>query len=167
MAERVSSGPRDERMAATVITVSDRSSAGTRADTSGPLGAQLLTEAGWVTDVVVVPDERDAIARAVRDAAVRGSRLIVTTGGTGVGPRDVTPQAIQPLLRLELPGIAERVRAAGTVPTAALSRGIAGVVGDALVVNLAGSTGAVREGIPVILGVAAHAIAQLDGRDHP
>jgi molybdenum cofactor synthesis domain len=151
---------------AVVITVSDRAAAGTRADESGPLGARLLTEGGWPARIVVVPDERDAIARAVRDAAVSGARLIVTTGGTGLGPRDVTPEATRPLIRIELPGIAERVRASGTVPTAALSRGIAGVVGDALLVNLAGSPGAVRDGIPVVLDVAAHALAQLDGRDH-
>jgi len=151
---------------AVVITVSDRSAQGKRADESGPLGARMLREAGWQTEVAVVPDEADAIVHAVREAASQGARLIVTTGGTGVGPRDVTPQACAPLLRLGLPGIAERVRAAGKVPTAALSRGLAGVVGDALLVNLAGSTGAVRDGMPVILDVAAHTIAQLDGGDH-
>ncbi|HWU45366.1 MAG TPA: molybdopterin-binding protein, partial [Humibacter sp.] len=104
--------------------------------------------------------------RAVRDAAVGGARLIVTTGGTGLGPRDVTPEATAPLLRIALPGIAERIRAAGSVPTAALSRGVAGIVGDALLINLAGSPGAVRDGIPVVLDVAEHALSQLDGRDH-
>lgn len=151
---------------AVVITVSDRAAAGTRSDESGPLAARLLGDAGWPSRVVVVPDEPDAVAGAVRDAAADGARIIVTTGGTGLGPRDVTPQAIEPLLRLTLPGVAERVRAAGAVPTAALSRGIAGVVGNAVVVTLAGSTGAVRDGIPVVLSVAEHAIAQLDGGDH-
>lgn len=151
---------------AVVITVSDRSAAGARVDESGPLAADLLGEGGWRASVVVVPDDRDAIGRAVRDAAVGGARLIVTTGGTGLGPRDVTPEATAPLLRIALPGIAERIRAAGSVPTAALSRGVAGIVGDALLINLAGSPGAVRDGIPVVLDVAEHALSQLDGRDH-
>lgn len=151
-----------------MITVSDRCSAGTAVDRSGPLSAEQLTGAGWTTDVVVVPDEIADITAAIRSAVDEGSRLIVTTGGTGVAPRDVTPQATSAILDRELPGIAETVRVVGvaTLPAAMLSRGVAGVVGRALVVNLAGSTGAVRDGIPVILHVAEHVLSQLDGGDH-
>ncbi|SEB88347.1 molybdenum cofactor synthesis domain-containing protein [Paramicrobacterium humi] len=153
---------------AAVITVSDRAAAGTYADASGPLAAELLGAAGWTTSVTVVPDEQDAIAGGIRSAIDAGARLVVTTGGTGIGARDVTPEATAPLLRLRLPGIAEQIRRVGAekLPQALLSRGIAGICGDALIVNLAGSPGAVRDGIPVVLGVAAHVVAQLDGGDH-
>ena len=154
---------------ATVVTVSDRSAAGVRDDRSGPLAAELLREAGWEAEVVVVPDEREEIAAQILAAASRGDALLVTTGGTGLSPRDVTPEATAPLLERELPGIAESIRAAGVakVPAAMLSRGLAGIVEKTLVVNLAGSPGAVKDGIPVILTVASHVADQLDGGDHP
>lgn len=153
---------------ASVITVSDRASAGQREDRSGPLAAELLRDAGWTADVRVVSDGIDTVSDSIRSAIDAGSRLVVTTGGTGVAPRDVTPQATAPLLRFELPGIAEQIRRVGAekLPAALLSRGLAGVVGTALVVNLAGSTGAVRDGVPVILSVAEHVLSQLDGGDH-
>ena len=153
---------------ATVITVSDRCAAGDAVDRSGPSAAEQLAEAGWTADVRIVPDEVDDISAAIRVAVDEGSRLVVTTGGTGIAPRDVTPQATSPLLDLELPGIAETVRAVGVanLPHAMLSRGVAGVVGRTLVVNLAGSTGAVRDGVPVILQTAEHVVSQLDGDDH-
>ncbi|QPZ37533.1 MogA/MoaB family molybdenum cofactor biosynthesis protein [Paramicrobacterium chengjingii] len=156
------------RRVARVITVSDRASTGQREDRSGPAAEALLEEAGWTTDVRVVPDDIDAITGSIRSAIDAGCRLVVTTGGTGVAPRDVTPQATAPLLRLELPGIAEQIRRVGAenVAGAILSRGVAGVLGTALVVNVAGSTGAVRDGIPVILSVADHVLSQLDGGDH-
>ena len=153
---------------AKVITVSDRAFAGTRDDRSGPLGAELLTEAGWSTDVVVVPDEAVQIADALRTAVSDGARMVITTGGTGLSPRDVTPEATAPLLDRLIPGIAEEIRRVGAahLPGAMLSRGIAGTFGGALVVNLAGSPGAVRDGIPVVLSIADHVLGQLDGGDH-
>lgn len=153
---------------ASVITVSDRAAAGMRDDASGPLAAELLSAAGWSARVTVVPDEQDAIAGGIRAAIDRGARLVVTTGGTGIGPRDVTQEATAPLLRTQLPGIAEQIRRAGVdaIPQAMLSRGLAGICGDALVVNLAGSPGAVRDGIPIVLSIADHVLSQLAGGDH-
>ena len=153
---------------ATVITVSDRSYAGEREDISGPLAAELLGAAGWSTEVIVVPDDQDAISGLIVEVVEAGADLVVTTGGTGVGPRDVTPEATISLLTRELPGIAEEIRRIGveSLPQAMLSRGVAGMRREALVVNLAGSTGAVRDGIPVVLQVAGHAVDQATGGDH-
>ncbi|WP_460794980.1 MogA/MoaB family molybdenum cofactor biosynthesis protein [Microbacterium sp. GXF0217] len=153
---------------ARVITVSDRSAAGTREDLSGPTGADLLTATGWQARVVIVADEREQIGSAIRAAVAEGARLVVTTGGTGVGPRDVTPEATLPLLDPVIPGIAEELRRLGAakVPTALLSRGVAGIYEGALVVNLAGSPGAVRDGIPVILDLVDHVLSQRAGGDH-
>lgn len=116
----------------------------------------------------MVPDTADRITAIISALVVAGARLVVTTGGTGVGPRDVTPEATRPLLRAELPGIAEEIRRVGTakMPLAMISRGTAGLCGSALVVNLAGSGGAVRDGIPVITSVATHIIDQMNGGDH-
>lgn len=150
------------------MTISDRSSAGLRADTSGPVAAELLIQAGWPAEVTIVADDVSQIQDAVRAAIDAGSRLVVTSGGTGVAPRDVTPEAMEGIFEREIPGIAEELRRRGAekLPAALLSRGRAGVVGNALVVNLPGSTGGVRDGIPVVLSVAAHVLAQLDGEDH-
>ncbi|WP_066067977.1 MogA/MoaB family molybdenum cofactor biosynthesis protein [Frankia sp. EI5c] len=156
---------------ALVVTVSDRAHRGIYPDRSGPLLVEALAGLGFdVPAPVVVPDERGEIAAAIRTAAAGGVDLVVTTGGTGLGPRDVTPEATRDLLDRELPGLAEALRAAGRdkVPTAVLSRGLAGTVGATLVVNLPGSTGGVRDGARVLGPVAAHAIAQLRGdTDHP
>lgn len=150
------------------MTISDRSSAGLRADTSGPVAAELLIQAGWPVEVTIVADDVSQIQDAVRAAIDAGARLVVTSGGTGVAPRDVTPEAMDGIFEREIPGIAEELRRRGAekLPAALLSRGRAGVVGNALVVNLPGSTGGVRDGIPVVLSVAAHVLAQLDGEDH-
>ena len=151
------------------MTVSDRSSRGERPDTSGPLLAALLAEAGCdVGPVVLVPDEVEAVQGAVREAVAGGADAVVTTGGTGLSPRDVTPEATRPLLDRELPGIAEALRAVSrdAVPTSVLSRGLAGTVGRTLVVNLPGSTGGVRDGARVLAPVLAHAVSQLAGGDH-
>ena len=155
---------------ARVVVVSDRSSRGERPDTGGPLLAGLLRELGLdVGDVVLVPDEVDAVRGALRAAVADGCDLVVTTGGTGLSPRDVTPEATGPLLERHVPGLAEALRARGAdaVPTAVLSRGLAGTIGTTLVVNLPGSTGGVRDGVAVLAPVVAHALAQLrGGGDH-
>lgn len=155
-------------MKAVVVTVSDRASSGEYADTGGPLAADLLAAQGFSPpDVVVVPDEVDRITAAIRGAVRDGADVVITTGGTGLSPRDVTPEATTALIERPAPGIAEAVRRAGTVPTAALSRGVAGLVGRTLVVNLAGSTGAVRDGLAVLEPLLTHAVSQLQGGDHP
>jgi molybdenum cofactor biosynthesis protein B len=148
--------------------VSDRSFAGERPDTSGPLLAALLAELGLVvSDVVVVPDDRDRIAAAV-DVLAAGHDLVVTTGGTGLAPRDVTPEAVRPLLDREVPGLAEALRMdnRSAVPTSVLSRGVVGTIGTTLVVTLPGSTGGVRDGVAVLAPLLGHALAQLRGGDH-
>jgi molybdenum cofactor synthesis domain-containing protein len=154
---------------AAVITVSDRSAAGTRPDTSGELLAALLTELGFaVTSAVVVPDERPAIVGALRDAVGSGVDVVCTTGGTGLGPRDVTPEATREVIVREAPGLADAVRRSGgdRVPTSILSRGVAGAVGRTLVINLPGSPGGVRDGVAALAGVLGHAVDQLRGGDH-
>jgi molybdenum cofactor biosynthesis protein B len=152
---------------ALVVTVSDRSSRGERPDTGGPLLAGLLRELGLdVGEVVLVPDEVEAVQAALRSGA-QAHDLVVTTGGTGLSPRDVTPEATAPLLDRRVPGLEEALRARGApvVPTAVLSRGLVGTVGRTLVVNLPGSTGGVRDGVAVLAPVLEHALAQLRGGD--
>ena len=160
---------------ATVITVSDRSAAGERHDGSGPVAVEALRGAGFaVGEPVVVADGADSVASALREALAAGARLIITTGGTGVSPRDQTPEGTRGLLSREIPGIAEELRRLDAVvkPTGMLARGLVGVVDPtperpgALIANLPGSPNAVETGMPVILSVAAHIIAQLAGGDH-
>lgn len=153
---------------ARVVTVSDRAHAGTYPDRSGPLLADALGGLGFAVDeVVVVPDEADAIVGALLAAVGAAVDLVVTTGGTGIAPRDVTPEATREVVQREVPGLAEAIRAAGrgAVPAAVLSRGIAGTRGRTLVVNLPGSTGGVRDGVAVLGQVVGHALTQLRGVD--
>jgi molybdenum cofactor biosynthesis protein B len=154
---------------AVVVTVSDRSHGGLRHDTSGPLLVDLLRECGFtVGDPTVVPDEQDAIEAALREAVAAGVEAVLTTGGTGFSGRDVTPEATRRVLDREAPGLSEAIRQHNRdrVPTTILSRGVAGVAGGTLVVNLPGSTGGVRDGMAVLRPVIGHAVAQLRGADH-
>lgn len=154
---------------AQVITVSDRSHGGLRHDESGPLLSSLLTELGFAeAPVIVVPDEIPHIEAALRDAIAAGFDLVVTTGGTGFAPRDVTPEATRRVLDREAPGLAEALRQFNRdkVPTTILSRAVAGAAGSSIVVNLPGSTGGVRDGVQVLEPVIGHAITQLRGGDH-
>jgi len=156
-------------MRAAVLTVSDRSAAGLRADEGGPLAVAALREAGWeCPDAVVVADGAVNVTGALRRLLETGARVIVTTGGTGIGPHDRTPEGTAAVLDRELPGIAEELRRRGAAekPAGMLSRGLAGVARDALIVNLPGSPHAVTAGMPVILSVARHVVDQLAGGDH-
>jgi molybdenum cofactor synthesis domain-containing protein len=154
---------------AAVITASNRSSRGEREDTSGHLLADRLRELGCsVGDVTVVPDDVPAIQAALRVALASGADLVVTTGGTGLTPTDVTPEATRPILEREVPGIADAIRMAARdrVPTSVLSRGLAGTVGASLVVNLPGSPGGVKDGVSVLAPILGHVLSQLRGGDH-
>ena len=150
---------------AAVLTVSDGVTHGTREDASGDAAAGLLRDAGFdVSDRRVVPDERAEIEAAIRELAAANG-LVVTTGGTGFGPRDVTPEATRGVIEREAPGLAELMRATGLAqtPMAALSRGLAGAVGSALILNLPGSPKGVRESLAAVLPVIPHAVELLGG----
>lgn len=154
---------------ARVIVASNRAAAGVYADTSGPVLVEGLRALGFaVGEPVVVPDG-DPVAAAIRAAAAAGAVVVLTSGGTGISPTDRTPEVTRALLDYEVPGIAEAVRAYGApkVPTAVLSRGVAGVLGRTLVVNLPGSRGGAKDGMAVLAPILRHAVDQLRGADHP
>jgi molybdenum cofactor synthesis domain-containing protein len=158
-------------MRALVITVSNRASAGIYADKSGPLLVELLREQAGCDEVegpVVVPDG-EPVEAALRDGVAGGYDVIVTTGGTGLTPTDLTPEMTARVISREIPGIAEAIRLANRdkVPTAILSRGLAGQAGQTLIVNLPGSSGGVRDGVAVLAPILRHAVDQIRGGDHP
>ena len=154
---------------AAVVVASNRAAAGVYVDTTGPLIVEALRADGWeVGDPVVVPDG-EAVAAAITAAVQAGARAVMTTGGTGLTPTDRTPEVTRELIEREVPGVAEAIRAYGAaqgVPTASLSRGLAGVVGQAFVVNLPGSRGGVRDGLAVVVPLLRHAVEQIVGSDH-
>lgn len=158
-------------MRALAITASNRAAAGIYEDRSGPVVIDLLRKGGIFESVdgpMVVPDG-EPVEQALREAVRAGYDVVVTTGGTGLTPGDLTPEMTRRVIDREIPGIAEAIRAAGAaagVPSAILSRGVAGLAGRTLIVNLPGSTGGVRDGMAVLSPVLAHAIDQVGGGDH-
>jgi molybdenum cofactor synthesis domain-containing protein len=156
-------------MKALVIVASNRAAAGVYPDTSGPRLVAGLRELGCeVADPIVVPDG-EPVTAALRAAVAESFDVVVTSGGTGVTPTDRTPEATRGLLDFEIPGIAEAIRAYSRdrVPTAALSRGLAGVAGRTLIVNLPGSTGGAKDGLAVLGPLLRHTVDQIHGGDHP
>ncbi|SBT53185.1 MogA/MoaB family molybdenum cofactor biosynthesis protein [Micromonospora narathiwatensis] len=153
---------------ARVIVASNRAAAGVYADTSGPLLVAGLRELGCEVDEPVVVPDGDPVGVALRSARDEGVDVVLTSGGTGITPTDRTPEVTRALLDYEIPGIAEAIRAHSrdAVPTAALSRGLAGVAGRMLVVNLPGSRGGAKDGLAVLGPILRHAVDQLRGGDH-
>ena len=155
---------------ALVITVSTRAAAGVWDDRSGPVLREGLEAMGLDVDGPLVVTDGEPVETALRDAVAAGYDLVTTTGGTGLTPTDLTPEMTARVVEREIPGVAEAIRAAGVVkgvPTAVLSRGIAGQAGRTLVVNLPGSTGGVRDALEVLAAVIPHALDQIPGSDHP
>ena len=155
---------------ALAITVSNRASAGVYEDKSGPVLTELLRAAGCSVDGPLVVPDGEAVEAALREAIVARYDVVVTTGGTGLTPGDRTPEMTRRVLDREIPGIAEAIRSAGAaagIASAILSRGLAGLAGPVLIVNLPGSAGGVRDGMRVLAGVLGHAVDQARGGDHP
>ena len=155
---------------ALAVTVSNRASAGVYTDRGGPEVVAGLEELGFAVDGPEVVPDGAAVEVALRAAVAASYDVVVTTGGTGISPTDQTPEMTMRVIDFEVSGIAEAIRAYGAahgVPMAMLSRGLAGVAGRTLVINLPGSTGGVRDGMAVLAPVLAHAVEQLHGADHP
>jgi molybdenum cofactor synthesis domain-containing protein len=156
-------------MRALAVTVSNRAAAGVYEDRSGPVLAELLRGAGCEVDGPRVVPDGEPVRAVLAEAVDAGYDVVVTTGGTGLTPGDLTPEMTRGVLDREIPGIAEALRATGAaagVPAAILSRGLAGVAGRTLIVNLPGSTGGVRDGMAVLAPVLSHAVSQINGGDH-
>jgi len=154
---------------AAVVVASNRAAAGVYADTTGPLLRAFLEELGATVGAPVVVPDGEPVGEAIAAAVRSGARAVLTTGGTGLTPTDRTPEVTRPLLDREIPGLAEAIRAAGVakgVPTAMLSRGLAGLAGRCVVVNLPGSRGGVEDAIEVLRPVLPHAVEQALGSDH-
>jgi molybdenum cofactor synthesis domain-containing protein len=165
----VQAGARSSLGAAVVISVSNRAAAGVYEDTTGPRIVSALQEWGFdPVDGWLVPDGRP-VREALRSAVAERRALVVTTGGTGISPTDETPEMTLAVIDVQVPGIAEAIRAYGVaqgVATASLSRGVAGVAGSTLVVNVPGSAGGVKDALAVLQPLVAHAVDQLRGGDH-
>ena len=152
-----------------MITASNRAAAGVYADRGGPVLADGLRDLGFTVDGPLVVPDGEPVAEALRDAVRQQYDVVLTTGGTGLSPSDRTPEATRAVLEREVPGLAEAIRFRGTaagVATAALSRGLAGLAGRTLIVNLPGSPGGCRDGLAVLEGVLVHAVDQIHGGDH-
>ncbi|OEV12325.1 MogA/MoaB family molybdenum cofactor biosynthesis protein [Streptomyces nanshensis] len=154
---------------ALAVTASNRAAEGVYSDTGGPLLVEGLTSMGFEVEGPSVVRDGEPVAEVLAAAVAAGYDVVLTTGGTGVAPTDLTPEMTRRVLDYEIPGIPEAIRAEGSakVPTAALSRGVAGVSGSTLIVNLPGSSGGVRDGLAVLGRLLVHAVDQVRGGDHP
>ena len=153
---------------AAVLTVSDSVFQGRRKDGSGPAVKELLEQEGWsVVHCQVVADDLAVLSATLRELSAQGLEGIFTTGGTGVAPRDVTPEATRKVISREIPGLAERMRQQGSqdTPTAILSRALAGICGNSLILNLPGSPGGAVESLQAVLAVLPHAVGLITGKN--
>lgn len=151
---------------ALAVTISTRAASGVYDDRSGPVLAELLREWGCQVDGPRVVPDGEPVLGVLRQAVADGYDVVVTSGGTGLTPNDLTPEMTRQVIEREVPGIPEALRARGSVPTSILSRGLAGVTGTTLIVNLPGSTGGVRDGMVIIGPILEHAVSQIAGGDH-